>query len=78
MQEHIQKKIPKQGKWQKCQKLNLYTDEMANDWIDENDEPITTGAKNNLKVEENGKLTELGIELGSDYDDPKWEDVLIS
>lgn len=36
---------------------------MANDWIDENDEPITTGAKNNLKVEENGKLTELGIEL---------------
>ena len=23
------------------------------------DEPITTGAKNNLKVEENGKLTEL-------------------
>ena len=57
-------------------KLNLYTDEMANDWIDENDEPITTGAKNNLKVEENGKLTELGIELGSDYDDPKWEDVL--
>ena len=57
-------------------KLNLYTDEMANEWINKEDKAITTGEKNHLKIEENGEITDLGIQLGSDYDDPKWEEVL--
>lgn len=56
--------------------LNLYTDEMAEEWIDPSDEPITTGKENNLKIEENGKTTQLGYELGADYDDLRWEDLL--
>lgn len=56
--------------------LNLYTPEMAQQWIDENDEPIITGAKNGLLVEKDGVITELGKQLGADFNDPQWDAVL--
>lgn len=56
--------------------LNLYTPEMAQAWIDESDAPITTGAKNGLRVAEKGVVTELGYTLGADYDDPQWDALL--
>ena len=37
---------------------------------------VTTGADNGLTIEENGELTELGLALGADYDDPQWEALL--
>ena len=56
--------------------LNLYTAEMAEDFIKDTDEPVTTGAKNGLKVEEDGYITELGYQLGKNYDDPQWDSLL--
>ena len=53
--------------------LNLYTADMANGYINEADEAITTGAKNGLKIEDNGKTTELGYQLGADFNDPQWD-----
>lgn len=53
---------------------NLYTEEMANAWIDESDEPIVTGADNGLSItNRDGSISELGYQLGADYDDPNWE-----
>ena len=40
--------------------LNLYTADDANGWINDADEAITTGAKNGLKIEDNGETTDLG------------------
>ena len=51
--------------------LNLYTADMADGYINEADEAITTGAKNGLKIEDNGKTTELGYQLGADFNDPQ-------
>ena len=56
--------------------LNLYTADMANGYIHEADEAITTGAKNGLKIEDNGKTTELGYQLGADFNDPQWDTLL--
>ncbi len=56
--------------------LNLYDEAQAQAYIDESDEPIVTGAKNGLKIEEKGVTTELGYALGADYDDPRWEELL--
>ena len=56
--------------------LNLYTADMANGYINEADEAITTGAKNGLKIEKNGKTTELGYQLGADFNDPQWDALL--
>lgn len=57
--------------------LNLFTAEMAQAWIDPNDAPITTGAKNGLSVTNpDGTISELGLQLGANYDDPQWEKLL--
>ena len=56
--------------------LNLYTADDANDWINDADEAITTGAKNGLKIEDNGETTDLGFRLGSDFNDPRWDALL--
>ncbi|MCD7751822.1 MAG: glycoside hydrolase family 3 C-terminal domain-containing protein [Lachnospiraceae bacterium] len=57
--------------------LNLYTEEMAMEWGDENDEDITTGADNGLSItNEDGTISALGYALGADYDDPLWDDLL--
>ncbi len=56
--------------------LNLYTEEMANAWIDDKDEKITTGADNGLMLTEDGKLTDVGYELGTNPEDERWDDLL--
>lgn len=56
--------------------LNLYTSRMSTDWINSSDTDITTGVNKNLKVFENGKINDLGLALGKDYNDSQWDDVL--
>lgn len=57
--------------------LNLYTPEMAEAWIDPDAEAVTTGADNGLSVtNSDGSLTELGYQLGAEYNDPQWEPLL--
>lgn len=57
--------------------LNLYTSKMANDAIDDNDEPVTFGQDNGLKItDSNGEVNDLGLELGSDFNDSKWDNLL--
>lgn len=56
--------------------LNLYTEELANGWIDESDSPIVTGAKGDIRVMEKNRLTDIGYQLGSDYYHPMWEQAL--
>lgn len=70
------KKVEGRTLGDKAVALNLYTAEMANAWIDENDAPVTLGAKNGLKVEENGELTDLGVTLGKDYNAADWDKLL--
>lgn len=41
-----------------------------------NNDPVTWGKNNGLKVAENGVINELGEKLGADYDDPQWDAVL--
>lgn len=57
--------------------FNLYTQEQA----DENaaameTEEVIFGDDKGLLIEKNGTVTKLGYELGADYNDPKWEEVL--
>ena len=68
--------VPTRAMADNVKALNLYTAEMANAYIKDSDEPITTGAKNGLKLEENGVTTDLAYQLGSDYNDPQWETLL--
>jgi beta-glucosidase len=60
--------------------LNLYTTEDAQNTWSERDAAgaimPTTGADNGLAIEENGIITELGRELGSDASSSKWDDLL--
>ena len=60
---------------EKARALNLFTEELANE-AGSDDATITTGEDNGLKIEENGELTELGYQLGADYNAPEWEDLL--
>lgn len=68
--------VPTRAMADNVKALNLYTAEMANAYVNDSDEPITTGAKNGLKLEENGVTTDLAYQLGSDYNDPQWETLL--
>ena len=56
--------------------LNLYTSADADAEIDPNATEVTTGASNGLQVEIQGKTTELGYQLGFDYEDPEWDPLL--
>lgn len=56
--------------------LNLYTEEDANAFVNVEDEDIVTGADNGLLLYDANGFTELGLQLGGDYNDPKWEEVL--
>ena len=59
---------------------NLYTQNHANAFINTDDEPVTfdSNETNHLLYDpdENYEITELGLELGANYDDPRWEEVL--
>ncbi len=57
---------------------NLYTAEDAQAWIDETDEEIINGLDSGLRVYDSstGELTELGLKLGSDFDDEQWDALL--
>jgi beta-glucosidase len=55
---------------------NLYTQAMADAWDTQDVEEVITGANNRLKVMKNHQLTDVGIQLGENYEDPLWEDVL--
>ena len=56
---------------------NLYTEADAQAWIDPSDEPVTYDASNGLSVTNaDGTVSELGLALGADYDDPRWNDLL--
>lgn len=57
-------------------KYNLYTPAMAEAWINSSDQPITTGQSNGLTVFTDGLINELGLALGKDYDDERWETLL--
>lgn len=56
--------------------LNLFDAAQAEAYINEADGPIKTGAKGSLKIEDKNGTTELGYQLGSDYDDPQWDALL--
>ncbi len=57
--------------------VNLYTSAMATADNDSSDVTPTFGANNNMKLfDNNGQPTELGLELGQDPEDERWEDVL--
>ena len=56
--------------------INLYTEEMAEEWIDESDGAITSGQDNGLVIEDSNGTTQTGYQLGEDYDDPLWDDLL--
>lgn len=56
--------------------LNLYTEEMANAWMNDEDEPVVTGKDSGLMLRDNGVITELGYQLGADYNDKQWDAVL--
>ena len=56
---------------------NLYTEADAQAWIDSSDEPVTYNAGNGLSVTNaDGTVSELGLALGADYNDPRWEELL--
>lgn len=58
---------------------NVYSQELADAWETEHSDaqPVTFGdtSKSGV-VYEDGKINELGMQLGMDYDDPAWEDLL--
>lgn len=56
--------------------LNLYLEEDANAFIDASDEAIVTGQKKGLLLYDANGFTELGLELGGDYNHEKWDEVL--
>ncbi len=60
----------------KLRALNLFDAAQAAAYEKDSDGPITTGAKNGLKIEENGRTTELGYQLGADFDDSQWDALL--
>ena len=55
---------------------NLYTEQMSNDWINQNDTAIITGANNGHVVYDENGITELGLALGADYNESRWDAVM--
>lgn len=59
--------------------LNLYTEEMADEWAAERSdaEAVTFGdTSQGGLVYEDGQINDYGMQLGFDYDDPEWEELL--
>lgn len=68
--------VPKREISDNVAALNLFDEKQAEAYINENDKEIATEKKNKLRIEKNGTTTELGYQLGADYNDPKWDDLL--
>lgn len=56
--------------------LNLYLEEDVDAFIEESDVDIVTDADNGLLLYDENGFTELGLELGGDYNHEKWDAVL--
>lgn len=56
--------------------LNLYLEEDADAFIEESDVDIVTDADNGLLLYDENGFTELGLELGGDYNHENWDAVL--
>jgi len=56
--------------------LNLYLEEDANAFIDETAEDIVTGVDSGLRLYDKNGFTDLGLELGGNYNHEKWDAVL--
>lgn len=64
--------------------LNLYDEQQVeadarryeDDLLDSFEQPESTSAGRHWRLSSGGSLTKLGVELGEDYDDPRWEIVL--
>lgn len=67
---------PNRAMTENIAELNLYTEEDANAFVDASDKDIVTGVENGLLLYDENGFTELGLELGGDYNNPKWEEVL--
>lgn len=67
---------PNRAMTEKVADLNLYLEEDANAFIDQTDEDIVTGADNGLLLYDENGFTQLGLELGGDYNHEKWDAVL--
>ena len=52
---------------------NATVDKFGNDVYNEE---VVWGVNHDMKVYENNEVTELGYQLGEDYDDPEWEPLL--
>ena len=64
---------------EKIKEYNLFTEEQAEAWADERSDaqPVTFGDTSKSGVVfEDGQINELGMQLGMNYDDPEWEDLL--
>lgn len=60
----------------KVRALNLFDEAQAATYLNDSDQPVVTGAKNGLKIEDKGLTTDLGYQLGSDFNDPQWDSLL--
>ena len=64
---------------ERIMQYNLFTEDQAKTWADEHSDalPVTFGdtSKSGV-VYEDGKINELGMQLGMNYDDPAWDDLL--
>ena len=70
-------KAPDRAMSDNIRALNLYTPEMAEAWINPDDAAVTTDADNGLSVTNpDGTISELGYQLGADYNDPQWDTLL--
>lgn len=64
---------------EKIKEYNLFTEEQAEAWADERSDaqPVTFGDTSKSGVVfEDGQINELGMQLGMNYDDPEWENLL--
>ena len=71
-----EKLAPNRAMTDKIKDLNLYLEEDATAFIDETDEGITNEAETDFLLYDENGFTELGLELGGDYNHEKWDAVL--
>ena len=68
--------VPNRAMTENVKDLNLYLEDDANAFIDKADENIVTGKESGLLLYDENGFTQLGLELGGNYDHEKWGVVL--